>query len=829
MRRFDVDNVVIFYPFEYVRLFSHAWDLVLIEGWFPAIDDFIQMIRINNRNVVVLFYCLDPVYPAPNVVAALAIDGLLTNSDVVYSRFQSYIPVRKILLAADPLQMKPDLSMSRDYGAVYVGAGGGMVSYKYLLLDMLVESIPRGLLLYGSHWDEIPILADTWKGTLPRSDIPRAYSSASVILASTTDQQREASMINNRIFEALSCGGVVVSEPSDAIKAIFNDHVIFVSDGAAARNIIDQVVNGVGRNWTEFRLGARREIIQKHTWDHRTVEILDFFNSLKLQNFLKGDRPYNSRNVNVGSNFHSNSFEFSRFPMMAWVCSNSVSRLHDYLISSAYIVRILETQYKVVIFSEAEWHLLMISQTKSGDDHLVSKFDVIIAIVKINDSLDKIFQMLELGIEVQSKNHVQKRIGYIFGIEQIETFNESKTKIDYYDVLWYRDSYDIMAIEANNFSVLENRLQHVFGVDVSDISPTSAALGIRVQMGTEMDNEQNLNIGQYPKNISNLVICFFEQINLCTSEVIRSLTGSLPHSFLLVGGTWLEWSNHSGLFKMSDFDSSTEETTALMQQISRTVHLSDESIAYGCKLISLADRLYVIHDQDRGTNDQIWHFVSAFAGETSIVLLKQNDRLKTLIKNGFQTWDIKNLEVEVLRGIARVHGMNQVNSRFSMPDFINGSVVTSLRTLIPISVSKFILGRDGQLCLQRDGVNIFCAIRLANDYIELELNFTYEDLTKYHNTKLHVKSCIDSSACEINEIDQRSTCPSYNIRYHFDLKEIIIQVLLRGTIFGESTQVETISIFVPARNSCLCDGNIVKKDDKISQTGKLRALLNVFM
>ena len=79
-----------------------------------------------------------------------------------------------------------------------------MIAYKYILLDLLMSAIPHGLLLHGSHWDEITPLRHLSKGTLPRNDIPLAYSSAHVILASTTDEQRRAGMVNNRVFEALA-------------------------------------------------------------------------------------------------------------------------------------------------------------------------------------------------------------------------------------------------------------------------------------------------------------------------------------------------------------------------------------------------------------------------------------------------------------------------------------------------------------------------------------------------------------------------------------------------------------------------------------------------
>ena len=60
--------------------------------------------------------------------------------------------------------MRPDPSVPREYGAVYVGAGGNMLNVKPLLLEILHRSITYGLRLHGAHWDVDPLLAGSYKG-----------------------------------------------------------------------------------------------------------------------------------------------------------------------------------------------------------------------------------------------------------------------------------------------------------------------------------------------------------------------------------------------------------------------------------------------------------------------------------------------------------------------------------------------------------------------------------------------------------------------------------------------------------------------------------------
>lgn len=60
--------------------------------------------------------------------------------------------------------MKPDPSVRREYGAVYVGAGGNMLRVKPLLREMLSRSVSFGLRLHGSHWEQDELLGGAYQG-----------------------------------------------------------------------------------------------------------------------------------------------------------------------------------------------------------------------------------------------------------------------------------------------------------------------------------------------------------------------------------------------------------------------------------------------------------------------------------------------------------------------------------------------------------------------------------------------------------------------------------------------------------------------------------------
>ena len=158
--RADVRRVEIFYPFEYGGLSAEPWDLVIVEGWFEAVNAFIHEVGArrapsdSTANSTAKKFARDPnatntpscapatcadfsrssthearrvaparavlVRPGPDfpglaTIGALGVDGFLTNSPQTLAalrdgvgarrRARQPMPVALVLLAADPEAM----------------------------------------------------------------------------------------------------------------------------------------------------------------------------------------------------------------------------------------------------------------------------------------------------------------------------------------------------------------------------------------------------------------------------------------------------------------------------------------------------------------------------------------------------------------------------------------------------------------------------------------------------------------------------------------------------------------------------------------------------
>lgn len=836
LARPEVSHAIIFYPMQYSKLFDEAWDLVVIEGWFPAIGDFIQMVRINSKSSLVFFFCLDPVYPGLDTVSRMNIDGLLTNSLVVKSAFQDVLPTQFVMLAADPLYMAPVLNSTRDWGAVYIGAGGGMIYYKYLLLDMLHSALCCGLRLHGSHWDEIPTLKDVWLGSLPRGRIPEAYSSAHTILASTTDDQRASGMINNRIFEALACGGIVISELNPAVVDTFGDIVKSITNGADAAPIIMDVIANRGSEHVEnLRRRGRAAIVQRHTWHHRVVDILDLFHHVRWeQRSQRGDveQPHKLSENNISGK------QCKQLPRLAWIVSNAVMPSTDYLLIRAHVVKVLSEYYCVCVFSEDEW--LLASQTKMQTFR--GSFDVLMAHVYIYDNMDIALQKQWNGMyEIRNGTVVQKTIAYVYGVAPVASNAELRQSryisFNHYDSIWYRTQADIDAIEAASGLVIPLiRRQHVFGV-VTVLDPsTEPSLGFTSVAGDTVEPQQ---VGHNASSaFDTVVMCVFAHRKVCTSQNIRSYTRGNPYLLLLFGGQWSDWVAENKLFDFNEVDASNiTEIAAYLDMITKTVHVSEGRIGDAELYIAQANELvflksHLAHERDivvtgDDFSDTIWPFVVASVSYTRIRLSHGDsytvNRIYKISSEASSSWDNGYLSTAVRRGVARLVGLTSHMSGVDLLWPLNGTLyfgtestlgkshVGSTELVIYTFYQNFMLGRDGQSCILVNGGHKTCLFRGTK---QVNINLKWDE----------VSTSLPLSLFFLNEIYDSydyNLCPniaagfSYLFCGLFAKADISVSIL--GTVFAENVGNEQLTVYIPTVLKYFCLIRSIQSDGKEEQ------------
>lgn len=726
LRRPEVTVVETFYPFEYAKILDHKWDMILIEGWFPMINHFIELSRNHVPETVIIFYCLDPTYPSFKVTASLDVDGFMTNSRHLYKHLSGFAPTIFLMLAADEEKMKPLENVTKEYAAVYVGAGGPMLEHKPTLISLLEETVPFGLNIYGSAWDKVPSMSDHWKGPLNRDDIAIAYAGAEIVLASTIKSQASHGMINNRIFEALSCGAIVVSDYFKELADEFRDVIMIANETKQVGDFIRQVIENPTFS-SNLRLKGRQIILKKHTWSHRVIKIVDFYGTITQR------RHFDDTN--------RNSIR-PKAPKLAWIVSSNLLEHPDYAFGIYSGLHHFTKIFDIYYIDASSW------LGNCSEKSWVSSFDVLISIVTLFDDLDTSFRKLP-RMRVKGKDEIQRRACFMIGFRLVDQERIGDAVALHYDVIWYRSPYEQKALESLGFTAPGIRLQHSFGtIDSSTPVDISNEIGVEMEKLYEVirpGNDDNMNMDHVheKQTLSHAIICIYNHISSCSS-IERQEVEDINSVLILLGGTLDDWINDDNFLGFTP-----------LSRIILAKNYSTDLIISMLKVVTNVTFIHEIGTDDVRflQSDALWPFVYPLTLGKNVATKHSNVHMDTLHDVSCENWDGKYREKSIKVGLARLFGLGVATSSFKIFGPNMGSNITSTNIPLEIEFNDFEPGKDGRFCIVYKSKDIICIIRpvdviilrlsqenkLAKN-VRSQIEFTFECRGNMFNDKIYTKS-----------------------------------------------------------------------------------------
>lgn len=182
--------------------------------------------------------------------AKVPVDGYMTNSQRATEVLGRSRPAAYIPLAVDD-EMGPVAPVARyQSDVVYLGSGGRGNKRAETTCHFLDPAKEFDFAIWGSNWDQ-EYWADFYRsdpaandfhlfcrGQLPLGDIAKLYSSAKIVLNYHEVSQREWGMWNNRVFEALACGSLLITDDSVGIASEFEGGLVITEGGRQTAELI---------------------------------------------------------------------------------------------------------------------------------------------------------------------------------------------------------------------------------------------------------------------------------------------------------------------------------------------------------------------------------------------------------------------------------------------------------------------------------------------------------------------------------------------------------------------------------------------------------------
>ncbi|MBS1869201.1 MAG: glycosyltransferase [Actinobacteria bacterium] len=190
-------------------------------------------------------------------------------------------PVALLEQATDPVVFFPEHDPEHARELVFVGNSRGV--FRPILRDLVGGARPDrlpDLAVWGQGWDGVLPDGLVAGRHLPNDAVRRAYSSAALVLNDHWDDMRAQGIVSNRVYDALACGALVVSDHLPELAERFGDAVVTYRTPDDLRTSVERLLADPDERAARAAAGRER-VLAAHTFRHRVDALLASIAPLK--------------------------------------------------------------------------------------------------------------------------------------------------------------------------------------------------------------------------------------------------------------------------------------------------------------------------------------------------------------------------------------------------------------------------------------------------------------------------------------------------------------------------------------------------------------------
>jgi hypothetical protein len=179
------------------------------------------------------------------------------------------VPVHVLEQAADPAVFFPEHDDAHARELVFVGNSRRVM--RRIVRDLLPTH--RDLAIWGADW--APLIGERHLAGiyLPNDQVRRAYSSAGIVLNDHWDDMREHGFISNRLYDAVACGALVLSDRLPGLEERFGGAVVGYETRDELHALVERFLSDPAERTARGAAG-RELVLDRHTFAHRVDELL---------------------------------------------------------------------------------------------------------------------------------------------------------------------------------------------------------------------------------------------------------------------------------------------------------------------------------------------------------------------------------------------------------------------------------------------------------------------------------------------------------------------------------------------------------------------------
>lgn len=180
------------------------------------------------------------------------------------------VPVAILEQATDPGLFYPEPDPAYAHELAFVANSRKVM--RRTMADLLPTE--HDLAVWGTNWEGLIDERYIAGQHVPNSELRKVYSTASIVLNDHWDDMREYGFVSNRIYDALACGALVLSDQLPELGEHFGEAVVTYEDAHELQQLIERLLASPEERVSRGQLG-RQLVLERHTFAHRVAPLLE--------------------------------------------------------------------------------------------------------------------------------------------------------------------------------------------------------------------------------------------------------------------------------------------------------------------------------------------------------------------------------------------------------------------------------------------------------------------------------------------------------------------------------------------------------------------------
>ena len=184
-------------------------------------------------------------------------------------------------IATNPTRFNGSIHQKNEYLSDYCFTGSYW-DYPREIVEMLEpEKLPYEFKLYGKNWDKIGKFKTYYQGFINYSKLPEVYASTKIVIDDANNATKKYGAVNSRVFDALACGALVITNGENGAKETFNGKLPVFKSKEELNHLIEYYLSNDNERLAKIE-ELQKCVLENHTYINRANTLKE-----KLEEYLQ--------------------------------------------------------------------------------------------------------------------------------------------------------------------------------------------------------------------------------------------------------------------------------------------------------------------------------------------------------------------------------------------------------------------------------------------------------------------------------------------------------------------------------------------------------------